>query len=289
MKKFFLRIITIILTCGALAPVYATEANDNTPVSDSQPLLISSEEPWYTKFRYPHLFAVAVGPVFSSDVGESQNFPIINPDTDSFYNYSKNNQIRTAAQFELFVGDVWALNYPWKLAGGVNYSQTTNFSTHGTLTQGADEQSQDQYTYKYIVKSRQLEAKGKISYNYPGPVFPYVSLGLGAAFNTANNFQTSAPEFQATTRNFASNTKTSFTYTLGVGAEFEVAPHMQLGFGYEFSNNGFVSFGDSSITGIPVIGTLSQSHLYTHTVMTQFSYFIENQYNSTLKQLTDWS
>jgi opacity protein-like surface antigen len=111
---------------------------------------------------------------------------------------------------------------------------------------------------------------------------------MGAAFNTANNFSTNVPEF-LTTRNYPSNTQTSFTYTVGIGAEYEYDSHIHLGWGYEFSNNGSVAFESSNVNGTPVTGTITQSHFYTNAIMAQVSYLIDNRYHSTLKQLTNWS
>jgi opacity protein-like surface antigen len=288
MIKLFLRIAAICLACGIFSGVQAEEmANADTNKADS--FKLSFAPTWDEEYHIPHLYAFSIGPVFSSDVGETQNFPIQNPIADSFYNYQKTNQVQTNGQFALFVGDRWNLRFPFKVEGGLSYSQTGIFSTKGLLTQGADVLSEDTFTYKYKIQSRQLEVKGKILYGYPGPIFPYFSFGMGAAFNTANNFSTNVPEFLTTTRNYPSNTQASFTYTVGIGAEYEYDSHIHLGWGYEFSNNGSVAFESANVTGIPVTGTITQSHLYTHAIMAQVSYLIDNRYHSTLKQLTDWS
>jgi len=60
--------------------------------------------------------------------------------------------------------------------------------------------------------------------------------------------------------NFASNTTTAFTYTLGVGVERHLNQHWQVGMGYEFADWGHSKLdraaGQTMGTG------LSINHLY---------------------------
>jgi opacity protein-like surface antigen len=287
MKKIFPRIAVICFALGVFTPVFADEVDDSgTYKMDA--FKVSFAEPWYEKYHFPHLYAFSAGALFSSDAGESEYFPVVNPDTDSFYNYSKTNQTQFNGQFAVFVGDRWQIGFPWQIDAGLSYTQTGDLSTKGTLTQGADVLSEDIYSYKFKIQSRQVEVKGKIAYAYPGVVIPYITLGLGMAINTAKDFSTTAPAFQAITRSYPSNTSSSFTWTVGLGTEYALNANTRLGIGYEFSNNGSVAFGSSNITGIPASGTISQTHFYTHSVMAHVSYFIDNNYWWTQKKLTDW-
>ncbi len=70
--------------------------------------------------------------------------------------------------------------------------------------------------------------------------------------------------------NFDSHTTTSFTYTLGVGVQRNVTPHLQAGIGYEFADWGSSKL--SPATGQTTSGVLSLSHFYTNGVLANLTY-----------------
>jgi opacity protein-like surface antigen len=98
-----------------------------------------------------------------------------------------------------------------------------------------------------------------------------VSASLGIGFNNAHDFQNTPLISQAVTMpNFASNTDTSFTYTLGVGLQKALNSHWQVGAGYEFADWGQSQL--SSASGQTLNSGLSLNHLYTNGVLFNLTY-----------------
>lgn len=100
---------------------------------------------------------------------------------------------------------------------------------------------------------------------------PWVSASLGIGFNNTHDFQNSPLISEAVTMtNFASSTQTSFTYTLGAGAQKVLNPHWQIGAGYEFSDWGQSQLNRAS--GQMLNSGLSLNHLYTNGVLFNLTY-----------------
>lgn len=203
------------------------------------------------------------GVAIISKAGKSKTFPIQNSATDEFYSYSPHHSTKTPFIYGGFLGAQWRGFTHFGLQLDVKYNQSSTFSVHGKLTQGADKQSEDQYSYKYDIRIRQLLAEDYFQYNLKW-FHSYVVIGLGAAFNWANHYSTNVPSDMAFTRMYKSNSTMSFSYAVGAGFDFDIIRYIRLGIGYRFSDLGKVSLGSANIDGIPVSGTLSQSHLYTN-------------------------
>lgn len=221
--------------------------------------------PWHA------VLSLSPGIAISSDIGKSRTFPIINPITDEFYIYSANRPTQTASVFDGFIGLEWACHPQWSLQMGLGYNQAWNFRAEGSFLQGTDVQSEDRYSYHYNVLTRQLLAEGKLLYNFKKCYHPYFSLGLGAAFNNASDSGTNVPPFSTFTRQYKNNTKTSFTYSVGVGIDADVLDHLRLGIGYRFADFGQMKLGDATIDTTSVGGTLSQNHIYASEILMQFT------------------
>jgi len=70
--------------------------------------------------------------------------------------------------------------------------------------------------------------------------------------------------------NFASNTTTAFTYTLGAGVQRHLNQHWQAGIGYEFSDWGRRQLNRAS--GQTLNSGLSLPHLYTNGLLFNLTY-----------------
>lgn len=103
------------------------------------------------------------GVAISSDVGKSQTFPIVNPITDEFYFYTANRPTQTVGAFDGFLGAEWTFHPNWALQMGLGYNQAWNFRAKGSLLQGADVQSADQYSYQYDILTRQYRVPKDIN------------------------------------------------------------------------------------------------------------------------------
>jgi opacity protein-like surface antigen len=280
MKRIHFKKIVLMLSLLYTVPVFAdvnlsATTDGSFTVTDKQFKPTLFQQHWYERIPLPPVITVGGGWAWSHNVIGTQYFPVVNPDTDSFYQYSNNNSWQNAGVFNIFLGDRWEFDYPMYLQAGLEYAQAGNFSAGGVLTQGADTQSQDSYNYQFNVVTRQLLVKAKVLYPYWKSVFPYLSFGLGAAFNTANNFSTTVPPFLTFTRDYSSNTQASFTYKLGVGMDFALTPHFSLGVGYEVTNYGKVQLGNATITGIPQSGTITQDNLVGQEAIMQITFYPE--------------
>ena len=226
------------------------------------------------KNRWHPVIGVGGGASSTIDLGQSKIFPLINPLTDEFYNYSPTNRTQTQGMFEIFLGAEHSVFSSLLLQAGLVYSQMGTFQSKGNFVQGADLQSANQYSYAFNAVTRQLLAQAKLMRPYHDKFYPYALLGLGSSFNTASNYSTNAPPFLTFTRNYFNNTSSTFAYRVGLGVDIDVTPHARLGIAYRLSNLGGVSLGAASINQQNVSGTLSQSNLYSNEVLFQLTYIM---------------
>jgi opacity protein-like surface antigen len=101
---------------------------------------------------------------------------------------------------------------------------------------------------------------------------PFASVGIGAAFNQAYGYSTNVPAFLTFTPQFASHQTTSFTYSVGLGMDFDVEKNWRLGANYRFTDLGKANLGAGNIDVFPFTSTLTQSHLYAQEVMAHVTY-----------------
>lgn len=219
-------------------------------------------------FFHP-LMTFASGAAFTTHAGQSQTFPEID---SSFYTYSADRSRQTQGLFGGFAGTEFKVHPNWSLQLGLAYYQV-EFSGRGTVTQGADLSSSDQFVYHYDMLVQQALVESKLLFNCLNQFHPYFALGLGAAFNRANNYQVNiTPSFSTFSPNFADHTQRSFSYSTGVGIDMDVPQHWRFGLGYRFANLGKVKLGQGYIDTVAIPSTLSQSRLYTHEVIAQLTY-----------------
>lgn len=219
---------------------------------------------------------ISVGGGVSSvfNVGRFQNFPIITPTTDSFYTYVPQSSTQIEGLFEIFLGTEQALFGKWRLQSGLAYDQTGSYTNTGTLTQGADLPSSNQYNYQFKIVTHQILAQIKAIYPYRNKLNPYFLLGLGGAVNTSSNFSTTVPPFLTFTREYANDTVGSFAYRVGFGLDIELGNHLRTGIMYRFADLGNYRLGNTNINGVAVPGTLSQNNIYANEMLIQLTYVL---------------
>jgi opacity protein-like surface antigen len=220
------------------------------------------------------VISVGLGAAFSTHTNRSQSYPIINTNTDLFYNYNASETWKTAEMFEGFIGleTPASFHQHWQLGLGIN--QEGNFHPKGILTQGANVGPQNMYNYTYNIVSRQVLLEGKLFLAERKMLHPYVLLGMGGAFNTASDFQTSVPDYLAFTREYDDKTTSNFSYQVGLGIDVEVIPNLRLGLGYRFADMGIVQLGQARINGNNTQGRLSSRHLYLNKVLGEITWVI---------------
>ena len=220
------------------------------------------------------VIGVGGGVAITTNLAQSQTFPILNPTTDEYYTYSPSNQSQTAGLFEVFLGAERRVLSTWLFQGGLAYSQSGTYKAQGNFVQGADAGSANQYSYQYRVTARELLAQAKLMHPYHDKFYPYVLAGIGGSFNRASSYANNVPPFLTFTREYANNTSGSFAYRVGLGADMDITQHARLGLAYRFSGLGTANLGAANIDGTRVSGALSQSNLYANEVLLQLTYVI---------------
>lgn len=197
-----------------------------------------------------------------------KNFPVVPLETNEFFRYSVQRRTVARPLFDIFLGNEWR-GSDWAVQLGVEYILPISFSPRGKLKQGSDVQSQKKYDFRYHVQLQQLLFEGKLLCNYIGRYHPYLLLGLGSAFSQAKNFSVRAHSLP--TRKFKDNSHITFSYSLGVGLDYDLTYCTRLGIGYRFIDFGRVFLGASRFNRKHVHGTLSQHHLYANQVLAQIT------------------
>jgi opacity protein-like surface antigen len=233
--------------------------------------LLVSNATFATTFQWHPLAAISGGVTNTINLGKSTSFPIINPNQDEFYQYSPNHKVQTKASGEIFLGGEHLFYNPWLMQAGVAYTQSAMFHPQGSLVQGADVQSQDQYQYQFDLLTRQVMLQTKWMHLTHERFYPYVLLGLGAAINTASHYTTTVPPTLTFTRVYSNKTSTGFAYRIGVGIDIDVAKHLRVGLAYRIADLGNSKLGSATIDGNKVQGSLSQSAIYSNEFLAQLT------------------
>ena len=156
---------------------------------------------------------------------------------------------------------------------GIGYYEPTTFKAKGYVTQGADVETENQYAYSYSVQSHQLLAEAKLLYNNWNQYHPYLSAGIGGAWNNAKRFNVNIePPFTTYSNQFSNHSSSSFSYAVGLGIDMNFSKKTRLGIGYRFTDFGSASTGPSMIDDVQTTYALSQSHLYVNALVAQFSF-----------------
>jgi opacity protein-like surface antigen len=236
----------------------------------ASPLVLAHGSFWHMSenLHARPLVTLSSGPVFTSDAGGTHTFPVI---FGSNYFYTRDKSNETRGIVGAFAGYVLPLYSNWEMQAGLA-AYASWYDSNGLLLQGPDSASSDLYNYHYDINSTQLLVESKFSYNAFQIYHPYLSAGLGVAFNRAKNYSTSVPPFLTFTPMFADHLEHSFTYNAGLGMDVDIPCNWRLGVGYRFSDLGKVRLGAGHIDTVPIGGTLEQKHLYVHELLAQLTY-----------------
>ena len=209
---------------------------------------------------------ISAGPVWES-AGQTQTFYLA---PNIIKTYAASNATHALADGEIFVGIQKDL--PKALLGqlGIAVAVTSDAKLSGSIWDDTDS-TFNNYSYSYQTQHTHVALKGKLLADRGYWLMPWVSASLGVGFNDAYGFQNTPLISQAVTMpNFASNTETSFTYTLGIGLQKVLNSHWQAGVGYEFSDWGQSQLNRAS--GQTLNSGLSLNHLYTNGVLFNLTY-----------------
>ncbi|KTD64956.1 outer membrane protein [Legionella shakespearei] len=248
------------------ALLLATCTMNSFSYADTSP----SKNTW--KDRWHPVFALGTGVSTAPHIGVSQYFPIRDPIVDEFYIYSSSQKNQSSGFWDLLLAAEWNINQDWMGQAGLDYNQTAPFKVNGTFTQGADMQSADTFSYQYKVLTKQLLVNGKLLYTLKNYVHPYLSAGLGTAFNKAYHYYTNVPANLTFTRMHLDHTNTSLSYALGIGIDTDINKNLRAGIGYRFTDLGTVQLGKAFIDTSLVSGTLANSNFQTNEVLIQLTW-----------------
>lgn len=209
---------------------------------------------------------ISAGPVWEN-AGQTQTFYLA---PDIIKTYAASNVTHALADGEIFVGVQKNLSNMLLGQLGLTVAVTSNAKLSGNVWDDADS-TLNNYSYSYQVQHTHVAVMSKILADRGYWVIPWVSASLGVGFNQAHDFQSIPLISEAVTMtNFASNTETSFTYTIGAGIQKTLNKHWQAGVGYEFADWGQSQLNRASAQTLN--SGLSLNHLYTNGVLFNLTY-----------------
>lgn len=114
-------------------------------------------------------------------------------------------------------------------------------------------------------------ALGKLLAEMGFVILPWVSGSIGVAINRASSYTNTPTIFEVLPNpNFSSQTKTSFSYTIGTGVQKALNTHWQVDVSYEFADWGSSELGRAS--GQTQNSGLALNHLYTNGALFNLTY-----------------
>lgn len=210
--------------------------------------------------------SLSVGPVWENE-GRTQTFYLA-PQIEKTY-------FANHASHALFHGEIFLGMQKKRLGNlqnqfGVAIATTTAATLSGHIWDDADPLF-DNYTYHYKIQHTHVAIKEKLLLDSGFILMPWVSGSVGIGFNHAQSFDNTSLIFEALPNpNFASHTRSTFTYTLGAGVQKVLNTHWQIGVGYEFADWGKSNLGRAY--GQTLNTGLQLNHLYTNGVLLNLTY-----------------
>jgi opacity protein-like surface antigen len=223
----------------------------------------AEEAPW------PLVVSVSGGLVLASP-GDTQTLNLTSSITNSYVAEPKAD---SALGVELFAGLRRKVSGVGEVQYGLALANVSPFTTSGVIWEEADP-TFDNYAYSYDLSQTRIALKGRtvLDFTFLG-VRPFVSASLGLGFNRAESFA-AVPTIDgaAAISGFQPNSMTSFTYTLGLGAEYSIDPRWRVGLGIEFGDLGKFSLG--SVAGQTTDERLKIDHVYTRGALLSVSFVL---------------
>lgn len=158
---------------------------------------------------------------------------------------------------------------------GLRYQHLFTRAISGRVTQYSEPRFNN-YDYSWDIQSNIVSAYTKLQLIQWGRVTPYVSGGIGAAFNQSGQYtETADPGIDGRdTPDFRSGTQTNFAYDLGAGLDFVVNPKLLLSLGYDFQSLGEVSSHRAITTWSSQ--KLRLGNFYANTALLSLTYLFDN-------------
>ncbi|MDF1827507.1 MAG: porin family protein [Legionellaceae bacterium] len=220
----------------------------------------------YERIQSSYVATLSVGPVWER-AGDTQSF-YLTPKIEK--TYAAHRASHALADGEIFLGIQQTLREKLNGQIGLAVATTGNATLSGNVWDDA-KAAFNNHTYAYKIKHTHVALKGKLLSDRGHILIPWVNGSLGVGFNQAHSFSNTPTINEAITiPNFASNTKTTFTYTVGAGVQRNLSQHWQAGIGYEFADWGKSALERAS--GQTLNSGIALSHLYTNGFLINLTY-----------------
>lgn len=217
---------------------------------------------------YNKVITLSGGPAWTTN-GTTQ---FINLEPDVVKGFIADNKNSTIGSWELFLGLQRNFSPALQYQFGLAVAASSDATLTGNVWDDGDPEFNNFY-YNYKINHAHIAAKGKLLVNSSFGIQPYISGSLGVGFNRSYHFaMTQKIDSQELFPGFNAHTKSSFTYTAGVGLQKAINSHWSIGAGYEFAD-----WGKSALarTDAQTVGTgLTLDHLYSNQLQFSISYYI---------------
>ena len=223
--------------------------------------------------QYTPVATLTVGPDFVYK-NRSQTLTLLDNPFIYQNSYQSNASWQTAADAGGFVGLEHAFTNRFIMQFGVSGYVDAQLSPNGNVWQFADQRF-DNLTFSYQIHHSRVMVESKLlgQLTRYASLHPYVSGGMGAAFNNAGAYQEdSITSGVSPSRSFSNHQQTSFTWAAGVGIDYDLSSHVRMGVGYQFANLGSASLEVSP--GQQTTQTPSIANLYTNQIRFQATFII---------------
>src|SRR3990167_5278570 len=190
---------------------------------------------------------------------------------NNLFSYESQNENNTTGLVGAFLGVEHPLPHSHFLTQtGIQYTQYASTNVNAPHIVGIDPNTSTLHNYRYNFRGRQLLLVAKFLTTVNKKYHPYISVGVGASFNTMGHFNTSTTETGSINLapTFNSNTHRAFSYSLGLGMDTTVSKHVRIGLGYQFTDLGSASLANGGVvfnnytSPVPFIPRLS--HVYVN-------------------------
>lgn len=221
----------------------------------------------------PLVIGLSAGPTWIS----GNKTQTISLEPDVIKTYTATNLSSAVPSVELFVGvqQSWftsLIKQPLIGQLGASIVDAGNVEQGGDIWDEADPAFNNaNYTYK--VNHAHLAIKGRLICDGSQMFKPYISASIGVGFNHAYDFSTYPTNTaEVVPPSFASNTTTTFTYTLGIGLQTSFTTQLQAAIGYEFADWGQIQL--SRAAGQTTNQGLALNHLYANQLQLSLFYTV---------------
>jgi len=188
--------------------------------------------------------------------------------------YEANTAWNTVGDFGGFLGLEKSFSKRLSIQTGIAGYGDTNMTAKGAVWQFALPVF-DNFRYSYNISHARVMFSNKLMTNLVNheSILPYLSCELGVAFNRSHHYNESVIEPLAIPMSpFNPKSTTSFSWAVGVGADYVLKQNWRVGLNYQFADLGSTSLGLSpSQTSSQ---TLTIPHLWANQIHFQLTYLI---------------